>query len=64
LERILDVTFGIMAKEKGKIDYFKQEIEERQIEGVPANEKDAGIVKVKLAYEALVPVFGKKLKIN
>jgi len=63
-ERILDVTFGILANEKKKIDYFKEEIEQRQIESVKENERAAGIAKVKAAYAALAPVFGKKLKIS
>jgi hypothetical protein len=29
-ERVVDVIFGILAKETNKVDYFKQEIEERQ----------------------------------
>jgi len=29
-ERVVDVIFGILAKETGRIDYFKHEIEERQ----------------------------------
>ena len=41
-DRVVDVIFGILAKETGKIDYFKKEIEERQ-------EKD----KVALTYKAL-----------
>jgi len=40
--RVVDVIFGILAKETGKIDYFRKEIEDRQ-------EKD----KVAVAYKAL-----------
>ena len=29
-ERVVDVIFGILAKETGRIDYFKKEIEDRQ----------------------------------
>jgi len=29
-QRVVDVIFGILAKEAGKIDYFRKEIEERQ----------------------------------
>jgi len=29
-ERVVDVIFGILAQEKGKVDYFKKEIEDRQ----------------------------------
>jgi len=29
-DRVVDVIFGILAKETGKIDYFKEEIEDRQ----------------------------------
>jgi hypothetical protein len=29
-ERVVDVIFGILARETGKIDYFKKEIEDRQ----------------------------------
>lgn len=29
-DRVVDVIFGILAKEKDKLDYFKKEIEERQ----------------------------------
>jgi hypothetical protein len=29
-DRVVDVIFGILAQEKGKVDYFKKEIEDRQ----------------------------------
>jgi hypothetical protein len=63
-ERILDVIFGVLAKERDKIDYFKEEIEYRQIESVKPDERAAGIEKVKSAYRALVPIFGKRLEVD
>lgn len=45
--RVVDVLFGILAKETDKIAYFKKEIEDRQL-------KDAdGAKKVETAYKAL-----------
>jgi hypothetical protein len=55
-DRVVDVIFGIFAKETGKIDYFKDEIEDRQrpdqvdtvykslktIHALPAEVKDSG----------------------
>lgn len=55
-DRVVDVIFGIFAKETGKIDYFKEEIEDRQrpdqvdtvykslktIHALPAPVKDSG----------------------
>lgn len=43
--RVVDVIFGILAKETGKVDYFKKEIEDRQ-------DKD----QVELAYKALATI--------
>jgi len=45
--RVVDVIFGILAAESGKIDYFKKELEDRQL-------KDAdGAAKVDTVYKAL-----------
>jgi len=60
-QRVLDVIFGILAKEKGKIDYFQKEIEERQID--PAK-PDEGIEKVEKAYTALRDIFGRRLTVQ
>jgi hypothetical protein len=48
-DRVVDVIFGILAKEKDRVDYFKQEITERQTEK-----------QVKEALEALHPIIGGK----
>jgi hypothetical protein len=63
-ERMLDVIFGILAKERQKIDYFRGEIEDRQIESVKPEERGAGVKKVEVAYEALSSIFGKKYKVD
>lgn len=48
--RVVDVIFGILAKETGRINYFEEELEERQL-------KDAGgEEKVKAVYKSLVTI--------
>lgn len=46
-DRVVDVIFGILAKETGKIAYFKKELEDRQLKD------DGGAEKVEIAYKAL-----------
>ena len=48
-DRVVDVIFGILAKEKDRVDYFKKEITGRQTEK-----------QVKEALEALHPILGGK----
>lgn len=46
-ERVVDVIFGILAKETGRIPYFREELEERQLP-----DKN-GAAKVKTVYKSL-----------
>ena len=49
-DRVVDVIFGILAKETGRIAYFEQELEDRQL-------KDAGgDKKVDMVYKSLVTI--------
>ena len=49
-ERVVDVTFGILAKESGRISYFEHELEDRQL-------KDAGgEKKVDIVYKSLMTI--------
>jgi hypothetical protein len=60
-DRVLDVIFGILAKERGKVDYFRKEIEERQIDAKNPRE---GILKVEIAYEALSDIHGERHRVD
>lgn len=49
-DRVVDVIFGILAKETGRIAYFEQELEDRQL-------KDkGGQAKVDMVYKSLVTI--------
>jgi len=49
-DRVVDVIFGILAKETGRIAYFEQELEDRQLK-----DKD-GTKKVDMVYKSLVTI--------
>lgn len=49
-DRVVDVIFGILAKETGRIAYFEEELEDRQLK-----DKD-GKSKVDLVYKSLVTI--------
>ena len=53
-ERVVDVIFGIMAKEAGRIADFENELEGRQLK-----DKD-GAKKVDVVYKSLVTIHGSK----
>lgn len=70
-DRVVDVIFGILAKETGKIDYFREEIEDRQrkdqvdtvyksLKTIHALPKDAGASPGKSVF--LNPTKGLKTK--
>jgi hypothetical protein len=44
-ERVVDVIFGILAKETGRIDYFKRELEDRQGKDKDGDHKIAVVMK-------------------
>jgi len=46
--RVVDVIFGIFARETNRVDYFKREIEDRQEVGTPEGQK-----KIETVYKAL-----------
>ena len=48
-ERVVDVVFGILAKEANKVDYFRDEIEKRQTAD-----------QVRTVYESLRTIHRKK----
>jgi len=51
--RVVDVLFGIYAKETGKIDYFREEFEKRQLFDAKGRPDPAGPAKVKTVYKSL-----------
>ncbi len=38
-DRVVDVIFGIMAQQAGKVDYFKEELKDRQLPDKDGKEK-------------------------
>ncbi|HLD37551.1 MAG TPA: hypothetical protein VJA86_03105 [Candidatus Nanoarchaeia archaeon] len=60
-DRVVDVIFGIMAKETSRIGYFREEITGRQID---LDKPEEGIVKVKQAYESLHTIHGSVPRIK
>ena len=46
-ERVVDVLFGIFAKETGRVSYFEEELEDRQLKD------DGGAKKVDMVYKSL-----------
>lgn len=53
-ERVVDVIYGILAKESGKDDYFLKELKERQLKD------DGGDVKVAVVLKSLHTIHSKK----
>lgn len=60
-DRVLDVIFGIMAKETLRIDYFREEITGRQID---PDKPEEGIEKVEQAYKSLHTIHGSVPRIR
>lgn len=54
--RILDVLFGILAQEKGMVEYFRQELEERQMKD------EGGEEKIKEAYRSLETIHATRTR--
>lgn len=59
--RVVDVIFGIMAKETSRIDYFREEIVGRQID---TEKPEDGILKVTQAYKSLHTIHGSAPRIK
>lgn len=53
-DRVVDVLFGILAKETGRIDYFRKELEERQ------GKDTGGAVKIAVVLKSLHSVHNPK----
>lgn len=62
--RVVDIIFGILAKETSRVDYFREEIEQRQIKAEDITDKIAGKRKVEAVYRALASIYGKKYEVG
>ncbi|MBI2124182.1 hypothetical protein HYT92_00130 [Candidatus Pacearchaeota archaeon] len=60
-DRVVDVIFGIMAKETSRIGYFRDEITGRQID---LDKPEEGILKVSQAYKSLHAIHGSVPKVK